>query len=130
MNFQRRLLICRSELLELWVCAVQQCMGVKKSAMSACPNTFEYCRGCYVHVDCARMDTHTHTHAHTHTHTHKHTHTHTYTQEQQGWVKAASEVQQVGTVTLQDLHTLQVTDATRSRACPGGMSLIASFFLR
>ena len=58
-----------------------------------------------------------------------HTHTHTYTQEQQGWVKAASEVQQVGTVTLQDLHTLQVTDATQSRAYPGGMSLIATFFL-
>ena len=105
--------------------------GSKKSAMSACSNTFEYCRGCYVHVDCAQMGTHTHTHTHTHkhTHTHEHTHTHTYTQEQQGWVKAASEVQQVGTVTLQDLHTLQVTDATQSRAYPGGMSDIASFFL-
>ena len=77
----------------------------------------------------AHTRTRTHTRTHKHTHARTHTHTHTYTQEQQGWVKAASEVQQVGTVTLQDLHTLQVTDATRSRAYPGGMSDIASFFL-
>ena len=58
--------------------------GGKKSAMSACPNTFEYCRGCYVHVDCARMDTHTQTHTQTHTHTHTHTHTLTHTHTHTG----------------------------------------------